>query len=441
MPELEPASSVASFSKTNPKSLARLRPLLVIGVVLIVAAFAYNRYDASRPTPPKPVAVAAPDPPVNVTPAPAPPAPRPDLTAAIAELRAKVQKDPKDVQSRYRLASLLDQQGNGSDAEDVIREALRQGQRHPDLFFALGQVYLHNDQYRPAALAFQEVVKSRPKNAEAHSKLGNAYSYAGNPRGAEKAFLTARKLDPSLPDPYLGLAFLNNTSDRYPHAVRYIQDYIKRTKEPGPGYGLLCRVYINMNAFDKAVEAGMKAIRLMPDNPNMWYTLGQAYFYQPSGKNLDRAASAFAEALKRNRDFGHAHFELASVLSRMGKIQESVGEYREAARCEPWQGRYHYQLGVALQKIGAIEESKQAKEKSKQLIPLNQQETKLLDKITVSPQNPELSFALAQVYRQLGRYEYAKIWYQTTLDLVPNHPQARRELEAVTQLARPSVTP
>jgi tetratricopeptide (TPR) repeat protein len=431
MSELEPVSSAPSVVIASRRNPPRLRLLLGSGLALIVAAFAYNRYDASRPAPPKPAAAPAPQPTANAMIAPTSPALRPEVTTAIAELRIKVQTNPKDVTSRYRLASLLDQQGKGSEAEDTIREALQQGQRHPDLYHALGLVYMHNEQYRPASLAFEEEIKRRPKNAEAFCKLGFAYSYVGRPLDAERAFERARKLDPSLADTYLGLAFLNNTSDRYPHAVRYIEQYIKRTSEPGPGYALLCRVHINMNAFDKAIEAGAKAIQLLPENPNIWYTLGQAYFHGGKDSNLDKAASAFAQTLKRNRDFGHAHFELASVLLRMGKNEEAVREFREAVRCEPWKGRYHYQLGVALQKTGAVEEGKQEREKSEPLIRLNQQENQLLDKITISPQNPDLRFALAQVYRQQGRYEQAKSSFQSVLDLAPNHPQARHELESL----------
>lgn len=430
----------AAFATSNDRK--RLRILVFIGLPLIVAAIAYNRYDASRPLPPRPTVVAAP--PAVSTNAPTPPstAPQPDLSGPVAELRAKIQQNPKDVASRTRLAALLDQQGNGSDAEDVLREALQQGQKHPDIYHTIGMVYLHHSQYRPAAAAFSEEIKLRPKNAEAHIKLGQAYSYGGNPRGAEQAFETARKLDPSLPDIYLGLAFLNNTSDRYPYAVRYINEFIKRSKDPGPGYALLCRVYINMNAHEKAIEAGNKAVQYLPENPNVWYNLGQAYFYNPKAGQLEKAASAFAQTLKRAPNMGHAHFELASVLSRMGKHQDAVGEFREAVRCEPWQGRYHYQLGRALIQTGAAEEGKQVIAKAQKLLPLNQLETKLLDKITVSPQDPQLRFELARVYKQLERYDAAKTWFQATLDVAPNHPQARQELEEVTGMGnRTPLTP
>ncbi|MDW8208736.1 MAG: tetratricopeptide repeat protein [Chloroherpetonaceae bacterium] len=412
----------------------RLRWILGIGLLLIVASLLYNRYDATRPVLTRraveasaPSTSAAP----SQQPAPVSPAGRPDLSQPIAELRAKLQQNPKDVTVRTRLASLLDMQGNGSDAEDVIREALQQGQRHPDLYHALGVLYVNNGLYRPAVAAFAQEIRLRPKHAPAYVQLGSAYAYGGNPREAERAYLKAQRLDPSYPDTYLGLAFLNNTSDRYPYAVKYINEYIRRSKYPGPGYALLCRVYINMNLHDRAIEAGKKAIRLVPDNPNVWYTLGQALFYKPGGAHLEQAASAFVEAIRRKPDFGHAHFELASVLARMGRWKAAIAEYREAIRYEPWQGRYHYQLGRALIQAGQKEEGQQRVAQAQQLIRLNQMEARLLDKITVSPQDPQLRYELAQVYQQLGRYDVARLWYNATLDVAPDHPGARQALNAL----------
>lgn len=436
---------VSTVSAAAPrKKTARLRLLVLLGLPLIVAALLYNRYDASRPLPERKQSTgdraegtgnSGAGPPTTGSPVRAAEiAPRsPDVSVTIAELRSKLQQNPKDVVSRVRLATLLDIQGDGSAAEDTIREALQQGQKHPDLYHTIGMVYLHNEQYRPAIQAFNHEIALRPKNATAYVKLGSACSYAGKADEAEKAFKKALKLDPSLPDIYLGLAFLNNTSDRYPYAVRYLQEYIKRSPQPGPGYALLCRVYLNMNAYDKAVEAGKKAITLMPENPNLWYNLGQAYYHRPDATQLEMAASAFIEAIKRNPDFGHAHFELGSVLTKLGKKAEAVQEFREAVRCEPYQGKYHYQLSRLLVQTGAVEESKQFNKTAERLIPLNQKETKLLDKITVSPQDPALRFELAEVYRQLGRRELAETWYKATLDVAPGHAEARRQLQALNQ--------
>jgi len=445
MSDHELVSTVSAISPRN--KAARLRLLLLIGLPLIVLALVYNRYDASRPSPnPRPATqgngngeqgtgnsgsqIPHTGSPVQAT---TMPPQRPDMSANIAELRSKVQQNPKDVTSRVQLATLLDIQGEGSAAEDTIREALQQGQRHPDLYHTIGMVYLHNEQYRPAIQAFNYEIALRPKNAEAYVKLGSACSYAGIAEEAEKAFKKAQQLDPTVPDIYMGLAFLNNTTDRYPYAIRYLQEYIKRSPQPGPGYALLCRVYLNMNAYEKAVEAGKKAITLMPENPNVWYNLGQAYYHRPDDTQLEMAASAFIEAVKRNRDFGNAHFELGGVLSKLGKKADAVQEFREAVRCEPYDGRFHYQLGRLLMQTGAAEEGKQVIATAQRLIPLNQKEKNLLDKITASQQNAAFRFELAEVYRQMGRTDRAEIWYKATLDAAPDHAEARRQLQNLHQ--------
>ena len=69
--------------------------------------------------------------------------------------------------------------------------------------------------------------------------------------------------------------------------LQVFQEHIKRAKNPGPGYALLSRIYINMHLFQKAVEAGKQAVTFLPDNPGPWYNLGEAYSYQP-GRPRDR---------------------------------------------------------------------------------------------------------------------------------------------------------
>ena len=343
-------------------------------------------------------------------------------------MRMQLERNPRNAALRVQLAALLSIQGRDSEAEDCLRTALQHQQRLPEIYHALGMLYLHNNQYLPAAQAFETETGLRPKDYLAHLKLATADAYLAKGDAARHEFETARRLKPAEPDPYLGLAMMNNSSERYPFAVRYLNDYIQRAPQPGQGYALLSRVYLNMKLYEQAVVAGRTAAAQMPSNPNVWYTLGQACCYRPGDANLTEAAQAFERAAALTPNDGHTHFELGHTYTRLSRPADAIAQYREAVRCEPYSGKSRYQLGQLLMQQGQTEEGRQILQQAQSLIALNQRESQLQEKITATPNNPQNLFTLANLYRQMGRYDEARPWYEAVLRLAPNYPQAREKL-------------
>lgn len=430
--KLPPAPSPARPETRRPP-LIKLAPFCALALILTGGVLVLVRRDQSR----------LPTPPAHKTAQPAPPSPpqsaagtlSPTSVEEIARLREQLNRNPQDLSTRLRLAVALDSRGEASEAEDVLRFALQRGQKKPEVYHALGMLYLRNRIYHGAVEAFLAEIQLAPKNFRAHLNLAQTYYQLEMPEESLREFEIARKLDPSVPDTYLGLAFLNNTNERYPYAVRYLQDFIQRSPQPGPGYALLSRVYLNMREYDKAVEAGRKATQAMPDSASSWYNLGQAYSYQPGNKNLTEAAAAFERATQLLANYGGAHFELGRVYERMGRTADAIAQYREAVRCFPNQGKYRYQLGRLLKQQGQIEEGQREIERSERLIRLNQREMQLTNKIKASPADPRPHYELGLVYQALGELAKAKAAFEAALQRNPNYAEARARWAEVRQAA------
>ncbi len=346
----------------------------------------------------------------------------------IQKLRDKLKQNPGDLKSRIQLAASLDSVGEASEAEDVLRAALQRNQKTPEVFHALGTVYLRNAVYSGAADAFLIETKLKPKSFDAHFRLGTAYAYLQKTEEARREFEIAQKLDPTVTEVYIGLAFLNNGQDRFPYAVKYLNEYIKRSPQPGTGYGLLSRVYLNMRSFDKAMEAGKIAVKHMPDNPYIWYNLGQAYLYQPKNTHVKEAVDALQRAVGFSPNWSNANFELGRAFARLGKNADAISAYREAVRTEPSNGRFQYQLGQLLVKSGQVEEGNKILATASRLIRLNHQERNLLDQVTARPRDTKRLFELSRVYTQLGDNARASSILQTIMKIDPQDPRARAEL-------------
>jgi cytochrome c-type biogenesis protein CcmH/NrfG len=356
-------------------------------------------------------------------------------TDVIVKLRETLKQNPADLKTRIRLAAALDSAGEASEAEDVLRAALQRKQKTPEVFRALGMVYLRNQVYTGAIDAYLAATKLEPNNFDSRFKLGAAFAYLGMTEEARREFEIARKLNPDNPEVYIGLAFINNGQDRYPYAVKYLLEYIKRAPEPGNGYGLLSRVYLNMRVFDKAMRAGESAVKLMPDNPYVWYNLGQAYLYQPNNKYLPQAVDALLKAVNYSPNWASANFELGRAYARLGKTTDAIASYRSAVDAEPTSGRYKYQLGQLLVKSGQTEEGNRMVADASRLIRLNQRETRLLNQLTAKPNDTTRLYELSQIYKQLGDFGRAASVLRTLLSVNPNDDRARAEHRHLQALA------
>lgn len=350
----------------------------------------------------------------------------------------KLKANPNDFNIRIQYAVALDNEGNPGEAEDLLREALQQGQKKPEIYHALGMLYLKNKLYSGAIEEFQNEIRLAPKSAQAYLNLAQVYVNVNQNKPAIEAFEKSKSLNPNNPDVYLGLALLNNTSERYQYSVQYLLEYIKRTNAPGPGYALLCRVYINMRLNDKAIEAGKQATTIMPNDAACWYNLGQAYAYHASNTYDKEAIHAFERAAELEPTWGGVHFELARMYERQKRYDEAITRYRDCVRLLPNNGKALYQLGRLLIQQGKAEEGQQIVTKSQALIRQNQLETQLTAKIAANPNEPRYVFELGLVYKEQKEYQKALNTFTFLLQMAPNYPKAKEILE---DLRRTSALP
>jgi tetratricopeptide (TPR) repeat protein len=343
----------------------------------------------------------------------------------IATLMERVRARPTDVTARVGLLTQLDLAGRHSDAEDVIRQALQSGQRHPRLYHALGMLYMRHKRYDAAAEVFRCEVELKPNSADAHVRLAQCYSLVGERERARTHFERTMKLKPSEPDTYIGLAFLNSSNQRANFAIKYLTKYIRLVKNPGQAYLLLSRIYVNQDRHAEAIEAALKGVAVMPDNPEIWYNLGQAYAYSRGGKLLDKAEEAFKRVLQLAPDHGHGHFELASVYQKLGRIPEATERYADAVRCEPLSGRYHYQYGRALVLAQRKEEAERELARAKELLPLNQREEHLRDRLSAVQNDTSAWCELATIYRKYGNDGMAIAYVDRALRISPGLASAQ----------------
>jgi tetratricopeptide (TPR) repeat protein len=130
-----------------------------------------------------------------------------------------------------------------------------------------------------------------------------------------------------------------------------------------------------------------------------------------------------AEHLRRSVELNSGHYlsfhNYAWSLYRLGRLDESVGQFRRANACYDGFGWSHLYLAVALSDVGRPDEA----------------ESEFAAAARLLPNNAAVPFERGEALSRRGRREEARAWYAAALQLNPRHAGARRALEREAPVA------
>ncbi|MCP3982429.1 MAG: tetratricopeptide repeat protein [bacterium] len=170
-----------------------------------------------------------------------------------------------------------------------------------------------------------EAVEEEPENARLHNHYGSICFRAGRYAEAAEAFEKALELDPYLTDArnYLGAVY--NELGRPAEAETQWREALKDPAFPTPE-----KVFLNLGAL-----------------------------YAQQGRD-DEAIDTLRRAVEINPKYHHAHYELAKLLERVGKLDEAARLYEVASPDYRSDGQFHYRLGFTYFRLGEKAKAKES---------------------------------------------------------------------------------
>lgn len=159
-----------------------------------------------------------------------------------------------------------------------------------------------------------------------------------------------------------------------------------------------------------AISQAKQAIRMDPNSAPMHHDL--AILLSTIGDNA-AALLSLQEASRLEANNSEYHFKLALVHSELGKPALAIAALEKTTALDPGYARAWYNLGLAYNGQG---------DTANAIAALSRGET-------ADPNDAEIPYARATIHYRLGQKQEARAAALRTLQIRPDHPQARQLLE------------
>lgn len=254
-----------------------------------------------------------------------------DFDGAIAQYKKALALKPDDVNTRYNLGVVYGNKGDFVSAIREYREVKRLDPKRLDARQNLGSALIHTD---PAAaiVEFRELEALAPDFALCHECIGAALYNTRRFSEAAKEYLKAADLDPSDPEPHMGLGRTKEATQFYDGALSEYRKALQLDDTFAPAHLAAGRVLILKNDFRAAIDELKQAEDLDPTDWSSHDLRGQAL---SSSGDRDAAIAEFKEALSLAPKELQARLDLAAALEKKGDWVAALGQYRQAALDEP----------------------------------------------------------------------------------------------------------
>jgi serine/threonine-protein kinase len=265
------------------------------------------------------------------------------------------------------LSGTLIQAGRADEAEDVLRDLLRQRPENPVVYNLVGVCLDAQKKHEEAEGAYRKAIDLAPGFASVYYNLGMCLADQNRNEAAEAACRQGLALRPNDSDAHYFLGYILDNQKRYVAAEAAFRKAIALRPDRAEAHYNLGNALMAQGKYPAAEAAYRNAIDLKPDDPLAHINLGMAL----SKQHKPGAETEFRRAIDLKPDDARAHNNLGMILSKQRRHAEAEAAYRKAIALEPGFALAHLNLGSALMEQARFGEGVEFVRKGKALLPAN----------------------------------------------------------------------
>ncbi len=284
--------------------------------------------------------------------------------------RSAVATGEADAAAYNNLSRLLSNRRDFPAALETLDAGLARFPANADLHNTKGVLLLHDDRVKEAIAEFQQVIVTRPDDAQATLNLGEACVRIKAWRDAATWFRRACECEPSRCEAWNGLGFALHQLNQTAEAERAY----RRALELDP----VCnRARLNLSdlllSVGRAQEAARELVAALEADP------ADAYAYNRLGLLLDQAGKpkealdCYRKAIGLMPAYAEAQNNTGYMMLRQGLVDEAIIHLQEAVRLDPSLLPAHVNLGDAFAAAGRSADALEQYRAALELAPENQE--------------------------------------------------------------------
>jgi tetratricopeptide (TPR) repeat protein len=297
-------------------------------------------------------------------------------------------------------AASLHLDGKLEEGAKELARALESGERHPAVFFALGQLQYELQQYGPAAQSYTQAALLQPLHPTAHFNAGVCLGRSERWEEAASAFRKAVSNDPARTEAHLALGAClvqmglhNEALDAYDRFLEHHPDHEEA----------LFGKAVALQKRDRSSEAVELYRRILNRNPHSEEALSNLVSLSLANQDYEQVRK-FAQKLADSQPKSQIAMEgLAGAAFAAGDHRAAADYSRKLAELSPLVFENWFNLGVACHKAGDLANAAEAYARA----------------AVVHPDSPQAHLNLGVALQEQGDPKGARAAYQKALQIDP----------------------
>ncbi|MBX7203376.1 MAG: tetratricopeptide repeat protein [Bacteroidia bacterium] len=301
------------------------------------------------------------------------------------------------------------------------------------------QLLASSGDFEAALALLEELEIFEPGNVEIYITRGGINSMLGKPEASIAAYKLALKIDRSLEDVYLFIAFEFQTLQKYGQAARYLRKCLQMNPDNEPALYEMSFCFDISGKYKAGIQFFNEFIDEHPYSATAWYVLGHMY----SGRqDFKRAASAFDYALVIDETYTSAWINKAGCLMALEQYKDAIACYKAAIKLEEPDGYTFLHIGECYENL---EEHQQAMDYYQKAVELDEgiadawagigvlmdyagRSTEAMAyirrAINLEPENGNLWVLLGDMQQRCGDYQAAEECFEKAITVSPELEEA-----------------